>query len=249
MGTTESLQNFRYEGSIPSGCVSVVDPNKRCRELHFQRKCGKISRLDYYYGINDVYATLVGRDKDSVDFRISRMHPDYPCRDAGGLATSYYDNSHREAWLARMWAERYGIRLEDYGVDNSGMFLVRMRNGGHPDYIAHLMDGRSQKVEIKFTNGPLTLRPDQLTSYINQGAGILLFKTYGPMIGSNGDPHKDVPFTIEPGQLWIGWASAHTLKRLMEQVPLKENRNQSGTASYQIRFDDEFKDYFKLRRW
>jgi len=164
----------------------------------------------------------------SADFR----------RDVRSLEQFKADIAHKTSverillnhWIEEMHFRGHTVQVEDYGIDNTGQFVLESDN--RPDYCLDI-DGKPYYYEVKqnsYTHRN-SFKVYDLESYIKADARILLF--YG--VGNKGEIYHD-----------SRWAIIHpnSMKEMLK-LPRKSNDKTWGNKEIVIVYREKFNDYFK----
>lgn len=243
VGTTESLQNFRFKGSIPFECVHIMCNQQLLDELQDQYLAYAMSRFEFYKAVSRI--VLTPKEVDGIQPRINRM---YGVRDKtlARYVLKILDNTNRENRLGAIYANWFGLEWKFNGFDNSGRVCLMGREV-KPDADL-LIDG--VPTEVKFVVGfnTYTVGRGQYHFYKNSKCPILMFFSLR-MIGPNGDPHLPRGYAINYRDLWVSMVSSADYIKALDSVPWADNEKQPGTKSKQLAGKEQIIEAFGLKKF
>jgi hypothetical protein len=157
---------------------------------------GEISRQSYFRQIN----ALADDPEIAGRFRYRKDQ-----RSLGHFALTLYDNTLRERFLldaAWPYISREGDRAVDLGVNNDGRLVLRPDGKNRNlDFLVRNEALGDYPLEVKYcpTQRFLTYKIDDLSNYLDTpDARVLTVAVANGMVGSNGNPDRDVAFALPP---------------------------------------------------
>jgi hypothetical protein len=205
------------------------------RELHSHLASGVISRDEYKEAFDSLYDQVPQRFLRAIDGRKDR-------RSLGEFALELYDATLREKTLISQWNERNNLKLtiECLGSDDAGVVIFDPKNlSSQADYRV-TCGGSSYKLEIKFcpTLAKLTYKVKDLRAYILAEAYVLTIMYDRRSLGE----------TIDPSRLNWTLMTPAIMKRLLDEVPVRNHWEMGRKPSIQILAKD-FDRYIEVNPW
>lgn len=189
--------------------------------------------------IDSLYEGLSLPQMRSLDYRRGG-------RSLGHFALMVYDNTVRETFLVRKWAQAKNLLVIDNGLANDGRLIIDTKGqGGKPDFIVQDRNGNSWRLEIKFAPSDkyLTYKVADLENYAKQENLIILTIIAGKgMMGSNGDPHKNIPLRLSPSLRWFT-LGPENCRNLLRNGEIGNHNGFGGKPTVRV-YPTEFSAFF-----
>lgn len=158
---------------------------------------GEITRSSYFTQINALAAV---HTEIANKFRYRKDQ-----RSLGHFALQLYDNTLRERFLLdQAWPQiaREGDSIENLGVQNDGRLVLNPQGKNlNLDFKVVNASLGDYPLEVKYcpTQKMMTYKVDDLANYLSTPCSkVLTVATTGQMVGSNGNPDRDVVFRLPP---------------------------------------------------